>query len=129
MKALPRTAGARVVSTELLEQFLVPMHNAVAAADVGFRRVSPSSAYLRSRKQGRLSSSSSRRMTYLLFVRAQPKWPGSVVYQTRAGPGSQARTELPNKGMKLTRPGQLRSLAAYPRCSTDVSDVAGRTAG
>jgi tRNA-binding protein len=25
----------------------------------------------------------------------------------------------PNKGMKLTKPGQLRSFAAYPRCSTD----------
>jgi hypothetical protein len=28
-------------------------------------------------------------------------------------------TALPNKGMKLTKPGQLRSFAAYPRCSTD----------
>jgi hypothetical protein len=27
----------------------------------------------------------------------------------------------PNKGMKLTRPGQLRSLAAYPRCSADLT--------
>jgi len=27
----------------------------------------------------------------------------------------------PNKGMKLTKPGQLRSFAAYPRCSTDVT--------
>ncbi len=26
---------------------------------------------------------------------------------------------LPNKGMKLTKPGELRSFAAYPRCSTD----------
>ncbi len=26
----------------------------------------------------------------------------------------------PNKGMKLTKPGELRSFAAYPRCSTDV---------
>ena len=26
---------------------------------------------------------------------------------------------LSNKGMKLTRPGELRSLAAYPRCSPD----------
>jgi hypothetical protein len=25
----------------------------------------------------------------------------------------------PNKGMKLTKPGELRSFAAYPRCSTD----------
>ncbi len=24
-----------------------------------------------------------------------------------------------NKGMKLTKPGELRSFAAYPRCSTD----------
>ena len=31
---------------------------------------------------------------------------------------------LPNKGMKLTKPGQLRSFAAYPRCSAD-ADVAG----
>ncbi len=26
---------------------------------------------------------------------------------------------LSNKGMKLTKPGELRSFAAYPRCSTD----------
>ncbi len=30
-----------------------------------------------------------------------------------------------NKGMKLTRPGQLRCLAAYPQCSTDVADRPG----
>jgi hypothetical protein len=29
-------------------------------------------------------------------------------------------TARSNKGMKLTRPGQLRSLAAYPRCSADL---------
>jgi hypothetical protein len=29
------------------------------------------------------------------------------------------RTASSNKGMKLTRPGQLRCLAAYPRCSPD----------
>ncbi len=27
-----------------------------------------------------------------------------------------------NKGMKLTKPGELRSFAAYPRCSADVSE-------
>ena len=31
----------------------------------------------------------------------------------------------PNKGMKLTKPGQLRSFAAYPRCSADVIDGGG----
>ena len=29
-------------------------------------------------------------------------------------------TGPPNKGMKLTKPGQLRSFAAYPRCSADL---------
>jgi len=29
---------------------------------------------------------------------------------------------LPNKGMKLTKPGQLQSFAAYPRCSADVDE-------
>ncbi len=31
------------------------------------------------------------------------------------------RTGPQNKGMKLTKPGELRSFAAYPRCSTDVT--------
>jgi hypothetical protein len=31
------------------------------------------------------------------------------------------RHTLSNKGMKLTKPGELRSFAAYPRCSTDSS--------
>ncbi len=26
-----------------------------------------------------------------------------------------------NKGMKLTKPGELRSFAAYPRCSADLA--------
>ncbi len=29
---------------------------------------------------------------------------------------------LPNKGMKLTKPGELRSFAAYPRCSADLTE-------
>ena len=28
-----------------------------------------------------------------------------------------------NKGMKLTKPGELRSFAAYPRCSMDSSEI------
>ncbi len=28
----------------------------------------------------------------------------------------------PNKGMKLTKPGELRSFAAYPRCSADLTE-------
>jgi predicted secreted Zn-dependent protease len=31
-----------------------------------------------------------------------------------------SRRELPNKGMKLTKPGELRSFAAYPQCWADV---------
>jgi hypothetical protein len=31
------------------------------------------------------------------------------------------RDALSNKGMKQTKPGQLRSFAAYPRCWTDLS--------
>ena len=31
----------------------------------------------------------------------------------------------PNKGMKLTKPGELRSFAAYPPCSTHL--IGGRT--
>src|SRR5512140_3519993 len=32
------------------------------------------------------------------------------------------RIEAPsNKGLKLTKPGELRSFAAYPRCSADLS--------
>jgi len=27
----------------------------------------------------------------------------------------------PNKGMKLTKPGELRSFAAYPQCSADAA--------
>jgi hypothetical protein len=34
-----------------------------------------------------------------------------------------------NKGMKLTKPGELRSFAAYPRCSTDVWDAAPKRLG
>jgi hypothetical protein len=33
----------------------------------------------------------------------------------------------PNKGMKLTKPGELRSFAAYPRCSADLGN--GRARG
>ncbi len=49
------------------------------------------------------------------------------------GPGTEARPAWrtdglrSNKGMKLTRPGQLRSLAAYPRCSADLTG--GRSRG
>ncbi len=35
----------------------------------------------------------------------------------------------PNKGMKLTKPGELRSFAAYPRCSTDRSGMQRRPGG
>jgi hypothetical protein len=36
----------------------------------------------------------------------------------------QAKIAVPsNKGMKLTKPGQLRSFAAYPRCSADLKRV------
>jgi len=65
LKAPTRPAGAKVIPTELLEKLLVPMHDAEAAADLGFREVAPSSAYCSSRKQGRLSKSSSWRMTHL----------------------------------------------------------------
>ena len=34
-------------------------------------------------------------------------------------------TEPPNKGMKLTKPGQLRSFAAYPGCWADHWSVRG----
>ena len=34
LKSFPRTARARVVATELLDQFLVPMHDALPSLDV-----------------------------------------------------------------------------------------------
>jgi hypothetical protein len=42
----PATGAARtgVVAAELLEEFLVTVDHAVAAADMGFGRVTPSSA-------------------------------------------------------------------------------------
>lgn len=37
LKAASRTARARIVSSELLQKLLVPMHDAEAAFDLGFR--------------------------------------------------------------------------------------------
>jgi hypothetical protein len=62
-----------VIATELLEQFLVPVHDAEAVADLGLGGVSPSSVYWTARKQGRSSKSSSYRMAHLLaWTRLEP---------------------------------------------------------
>ncbi len=58
-----------------------------------------------------------------------------VALSGRVARVTEARLELhdrqqaapPNKGMKLTKPGELRSFAAYPRCSADIDEVAGAT--
>jgi len=73
LKAPPGATGTEVIATELLEQFLVPVHDAEAAADLGFGGVSPSSVYWTARKQGRSSESSSYRMAHLLaWARLEP---------------------------------------------------------
>jgi len=36
-------AGAQVIPSQFLEEFFVAMHDAVAATDMGFGRISPSS--------------------------------------------------------------------------------------
>jgi hypothetical protein len=45
LKPTPRTAGARVIAAQLLEELLVAVHDAQSAAHVRFGRISPSSAY------------------------------------------------------------------------------------
>ncbi len=45
LKALPGAAGAEVVAPELLDQFLVAMHDAVAAAHMRLGGITPASAY------------------------------------------------------------------------------------
>ena len=72
MKASAGAAGAEIISPELLKKLLVAVDDAVAAAHLRFGGVSPSSAYWRSRKDGRLSKSSSCRMTHLLCMGAGP---------------------------------------------------------
>jgi hypothetical protein len=72
LKASARAAGAEIIPAELLEKLLVDVDDAVAAAHLRLGGVSPSSAYWRSRKDGRLSKSSSCRMTHLLFMGAGP---------------------------------------------------------
>jgi len=104
LKAPSGTAWAEVVPTELLQQFLVPMHDAESPLDMGLRGVSPSSAYLPSRKEGRLSSSSWRHMTGLLFLVPDHSSPGRIVSQIRTSPSSMREsTTLPNKRMQLTK--------------------------
>ena len=44
LKPAVGAARAEVVAAELLEEFLVTVDHAVAAADMGFGRVTPSSA-------------------------------------------------------------------------------------
>jgi hypothetical protein len=45
---------------------------------------------------------------------ARSPWPSPCGLNIPGGP--------PNKGMKLTKPGELRSFAAYPRCSADLME-------
>jgi len=73
LKTPPGATGTEVIAPELLEEFLVPVHDAEAAADLGLGGVSPSSAYWTARKQGRSSQSSSYRMAHLLaWTRLEP---------------------------------------------------------
>jgi hypothetical protein len=76
LKAPPGTAGAEILPAQLLQQFLVPMHNAHSAPYLGLRGVSPSSAYWTFRKEGRLSKSSWGCMTNLLFLGSLAALPG-----------------------------------------------------
>jgi hypothetical protein len=72
LKASAGAVGAEVIPPELLKKFLVAVDDPVAAAHLRLGRVSPSSAYWRFRKDGRLSTSSSCRMTHLLLMGAGP---------------------------------------------------------
>jgi hypothetical protein len=72
LKASAGAAGAEVIPPELLEKLLVAMDDAVAAAHLRLGGVTLSSAYWRFRKDGRLSKSSSCRMTHLLCMGAGP---------------------------------------------------------
>ena len=84
MKPPPGTARTEVIPSELLEKFLAPVHNALAAPHMGLGGVSPSYAYLRSRKEGR-SSKLSFRMTHLLVLEsAQSRPQGGTLCQTEA---------------------------------------------
>ena len=104
MKASSRAAGAEIIPAELLEEFLVPVHDAHSAPHLRLRGVSPSSAYLSSRKEGRSSNLSLRCMTGLLFFNL----PGRASRGRRSVPEVDvgvylgACTTLPNKGMKQT---------------------------
>jgi hypothetical protein len=44
LKSASGTAGAQVIAPELLEELLVAMHDAIAAADARFRGITLSSA-------------------------------------------------------------------------------------
>ena len=91
MKAPARAAGAEIIPAELLEKLLVSVDHAVAAAHLRFGGISPSSAYWRSRKDGRLSKSSSCRMTHLLFMGAGPMLTQLGGECARLGPVSRLR--------------------------------------
>jgi len=70
LKPSAGAAGAEVIPAELLQELLVAVDDAASAAHLRFGGVSPSSAYWRPRKDGRLSKSSSLCMTHLLFMGA-----------------------------------------------------------
>lgn len=100
MKASAGAAGAEVIPPELLDKFLVAVDDAVAAAHLRLGRVSPSSAYWRSRKDGRLSKSSSRRMTHLLLMGVGPVLtpPGGRVCQTWTGESTRGQVGAVQRG-------------------------------
>jgi hypothetical protein len=66
LKVLRGAAGAEIVPTELLSQFLVAVHDPQPAPNLRLGRVSLSSAYLSARKEGRFSNSPWRTMSDLL---------------------------------------------------------------
>jgi hypothetical protein len=45
LKPASGAAWAQVIAAELLDQLLVAVHDAIAAADAGLRRITPASAY------------------------------------------------------------------------------------
>src|SRR5689334_11740465 len=72
LKSPSGSAGAEVVAPEFLDEFFLAAHDAIAALNAAFRRITLASAYARPRKHGRWSKSSSHRMTRLHCLDGAP---------------------------------------------------------
>ena len=109
-------AGTEVVAAELLEEFLVAMDHAVSAANMGFGRVTPSSACYSFRKQERSSTLLMERMMSSFEVSRWLRWAADcarrrVGIQTHLIESADAKVEPAAPSFTAQRPVFLQTRA------------------